>query len=60
MPKSTMSSEKDKQLVEEFLEESIITFQRDSLLKKIDEALDQHDEEAFRSLTEKLNALKAY
>ncbi len=60
MPKSTMSSEKDQLLVEEFLEETILIFQRDRLLKKIDEALDQHDEQAFRELTEKLNALKVY
>lgn len=60
MPKSMVSSEKDQQLVEQFLDKSILNFQRDRLLKKIDEALDQHDEEAFRLLTEKLNALKVH
>ena len=60
MPKSSSFSEKDQQLVEEFLDETILIFQRERLLKLIDEALDQHDEEAFRLLTEKLNELKVH
>ncbi|AZV44130.1 hypothetical protein BAOM_3521 [Peribacillus asahii] len=58
MPKSKIANEKDQQLVEQFLENSIVSFQRERLLKKIDEALDQHDEEAFKSLTKKLHSLK--
>lgn len=60
MPKSSTSSEKDQQLIEEFLDESILSFRRNLLLKQIDEALDHYDEEAFRILTEKLNELKVY
>jgi uncharacterized protein YpiB (UPF0302 family) len=58
MPKSTASNEKDQLLAEQFLERSILYFQRDRLLKEIDEALDKHDEQAFKDLTEQLNQLK--
>ena len=36
----------------------MLYFQRDRLLKEIDEALDKHDEQAFKNLTEQLNQLK--
>ncbi|MFD6207314.1 ReoY family proteolytic degradation factor [Peribacillus sp. NPDC060253] len=58
MPKSTAANEKDQLLAEQFLEKSMLYFQRDRLLKEIDEALDKHDEQAFKSLTEQLNQLK--
>lgn len=58
MPKSTASNEKDQLLAEQFLERSMLYFQRDRLLKEIDEALDKHDEQAFKDLTEQLNQLK--
>ncbi|WP_110927622.1 ReoY family proteolytic degradation factor [Bacillus massiliglaciei] len=58
MPKSAEANEKDRLLVEQFLEKSLMYFQRDRLLKLIDEALDQHDEETFKRLTEELNQLK--
>jgi uncharacterized protein YpiB (UPF0302 family) len=57
MPKHLQISEKDKQLAEKFLAESIYTFQRDKLLKSIDDALDNHDHEAFLRLTKQLNSL---
>lgn len=60
MPKSMISNEKDQLLAQEFLEQSILAFQRTHLLQKIDEALDQHDEQSFRILTEKLNSLKVH
>jgi uncharacterized protein YpiB (UPF0302 family) len=58
MPKSTAANEKDQLLAEQFLEKSMLYFQRDRLLKEIDEALDKHDEQAFKNLTEQLNQLK--
>lgn len=57
LPKSTVVNEQDQQLVEMFLEESIVAFQRNSLLEKIDEALDRNDEATFRALTAELQAL---
>lgn len=58
MPKHLQISEKDKQLAEKFLVESIYTFQRDKLMKSIDDALDNNDHEAFLRLTKKLNSLQ--
>lgn len=58
MPKSTVSNEKDQLIVEKFLENSILSYQRSRLLEQIDEALDLHDEEAFQMLTKELNSLR--
>ncbi|MBM6619849.1 ReoY family proteolytic degradation factor [Bacillus suaedaesalsae] len=58
MPKHLQISEKDKELAEKFLVESIYTFQRDKLMKSIDEALDNHDHESFIQLTKQLNSLQ--
>jgi uncharacterized protein YpiB (UPF0302 family) len=57
MPKHLQISEKDKQLAEKFLVESIYSFQREKLLKSIDDALDNHDQEEFLRLTKQLNSL---
>jgi uncharacterized protein YpiB (UPF0302 family) len=57
MPKHLEISEKDKQLAEKFLEESIFTFQRDKLLMLIDDALDNQDQQEFLKLTQLLNRL---
>ncbi|MGG3160239.1 ReoY family proteolytic degradation factor [Geobacillus stearothermophilus] len=56
-PKQAQVSENDQRLAEQFLERSIYEFQRGRLMKLIDEALDRHDEEAFRRLTDELNKL---
>lgn len=57
IPKHLQINEKDQQLAERFLEESILSFQKEKLLKQIDEALDQQDFEKFMHLSEQLNTL---
>ncbi|MFC3882709.1 ReoY family proteolytic degradation factor [Bacillus songklensis] len=55
MPKNIQANEKDRVLVEKILEESILSFQRSKIMELIDEALDNHDEEEFKRLTDYLN-----
>jgi uncharacterized protein YpiB (UPF0302 family) len=57
MPKSNRSNEKDKMLAEQFLNRTLLTYQREKLLKQIDDALDQHNQKAFLALSDKLNKL---
>ncbi|AXI40005.1 hypothetical protein CX649_10315 [Bacillaceae bacterium ZC4] len=57
LPKDMQRNEKDRLLAEKILEESIKKFQKEKLLRLIDEALDAHDEEAFRKLVKQLNNL---
>ena len=57
MPKNIQISEKDRQIAEKFLVTSIEKFQREKLVKQIDESLDKQDEEAFIKLTEQLKTL---
>ncbi|MED4017307.1 ReoY family proteolytic degradation factor [Sutcliffiella cohnii] len=57
MPKNIQGNEKDRILAEKFLEESLNKFQREKLLRMIDDALDQQDKEAFAKLTEQLKQL---
>lgn len=57
MPKHLQVNEKDKQLAKKFLEESIFIFQKEHLLKRIDDALDRQDEKEFIKLTEQLKNL---
>ncbi|MFK2824205.1 ReoY family proteolytic degradation factor [Bacillus sp. B190/17] len=58
MPRNLRITEKDKMLAEKFLKEGIYHFQKERLLKAIDEALDCGDKEAFLKLTDQLNQLK--
>ncbi|OIK12297.1 hypothetical protein BIV59_09240 [Bacillus sp. MUM 13] len=58
MPRSTAGNDKDKILAEQFLENTILTFQKDRILKEIDVALDNNDEKMFKTLTEKLLKLQ--
>lgn len=58
MPKKLHINEKDRLIAERFLDTCLEKFQRDHLLQKIDEALDNHDQKTFLLLTEKLNRLK--
>ncbi|WP_409288950.1 ReoY family proteolytic degradation factor [Peribacillus sp. SCS-37] len=58
MPKNSFSNDKDKVLAEQFLENSLASFQREKLMQMIDEALDQQNAEAFHSLTAQLKKLK--
>lgn len=57
MPKNLHISDSDRLIAEKFLTTSIENFQREKLIKQIDEALDRHDKEAFTKLTEQLKAL---
>lgn len=58
MPKNLQISEKERLIAERFLADSIEKFQKDLLLQKIDEALDNHDEKMFLQLTEQLKKMK--
>jgi uncharacterized protein YpiB (UPF0302 family) len=57
MPKNLQISDKDRLIAEKFLSYSIEKFQKEKLIKKIDEALDRNDEKTFIKLT---NELKKY
>lgn len=57
MPKSLHISEKDRLIAEKFLSTSIKNFQREKLLRLIDEALDRGDKASFNQLTRKLKNL---
>lgn len=57
-PRHLSVNEKDRVIAEKVLEESIRTFQKERLLKEIDQALDRHDKEAFQKLTRQLQLLK--
>ncbi len=57
MPKHLHVNEQDKELAKKFLEESIHLFQKEHLLKRIDEALDRQDKTEFQRLTEQLKQI---
>ncbi|MBD8070237.1 ReoY family proteolytic degradation factor [Bacillus sp. PS06] len=57
MPKHLQVNEKDTLLAEKFLEESIHSYQKEKLLREIDEALDRQDPSEFQRLTEQLKRL---
>lgn len=58
MPRQAEISEKDKQIAERFLTDSIQRFQKEKLLKLIDEALDKQDKREFQRLSKQLNRLE--
>ncbi|MFJ5965088.1 ReoY family proteolytic degradation factor [Bacillus sp. NPDC093026] len=57
IPKDLYENEKDKDLAEKVLDHSIATFQKERLMKEIDDALDRHDQETFAKLAKELNLL---
>ncbi|PRR92971.1 MULTISPECIES: ReoY family proteolytic degradation factor [unclassified Bacillus (in: firmicutes)] len=57
IPKDLYENEKDKDLAKKVLEHSIATFQKERLMKEIDEALDRHDQETFNKLAKELSLL---
>ncbi|RFU68488.1 YpiB family protein [Peribacillus saganii] len=59
VPRNLPGNEKDKILAEQFLEQSILIFQRDRLMKLIDEALDNNDSDAFSQLAAQLAKLSS-
>ncbi|KOO49048.1 ReoY family proteolytic degradation factor [Viridibacillus arvi] len=58
MPKYLHISEKDRMLAEEILNDSMKSFREETILKQIDEALDNNDKEKFYELSALLNVLK--
>ncbi|TFE03078.1 ReoY family proteolytic degradation factor [Jeotgalibacillus salarius] len=56
-PKEIHLTEREKEMAEQFLSDSIAENQRSQLMKKIDEALDHQDKDQFRQLTEMLKSL---
>jgi len=57
LPKNLNSNEKDRVIAEKLLSDSLINFQRDRLMRLIDEALDQQDAKRFQELTNQLKTL---
>ncbi|MET3696106.1 uncharacterized protein YpiB (UPF0302 family) [Bacillus oleivorans] len=57
VPKHLQENEKDRIIAEKLLENSLKTFQKERLLKEIDNALDQQDRERFIKLTKELNRI---
>ncbi|MBL7245924.1 hypothetical protein B5V91_05045 [Heyndrickxia sporothermodurans] len=57
MPNLLHINDEDRIIAEKFLQQSIVSFQKEKLLSQIDEALDNHDISAFRKLTEQLKQL---
>lgn len=58
MPADMMISEKDRLAAKSLLENSMLEFQEQQILKEIDEALDAGDKERFFELSSLLHALK--
>lgn len=56
-PKEVHLSKKEREMAEQFLTDSINENLRHQLMKEIDEALDTHDKNKFRQLTERLKTL---
>ncbi len=57
LPENMAADKKYSFLAEMVLDESFTRFKRESILKRIDEALDQNDEMAFKDLSKQLNNL---
>jgi uncharacterized protein YpiB (UPF0302 family) len=57
MPNILQISDQDRELAERFLQQVSLNFQKEYLMKKIDEALDLHDEELFYLLSQQLRNL---
>lgn len=57
IPNHLQVNEKDQQLAQKFLDESLRSFQREKLLAQIDEALDKLDFDKFMHLSARLNSL---
>ena len=57
LPKDLFENKQVQGMAEQILEHAISTFQREKLLRDIDEALDRHDKETFEKLSRQLNQL---
>lgn len=58
MQKNIHLNEKDKELAEQFLVQSIRSFQEEKLMTAIDTALDNQDEKLFQTLSAQLKKIK--
>ncbi|AJD91295.1 hypothetical protein JMA_19780 [Jeotgalibacillus malaysiensis] len=56
-PKEIHLSKKEKEMAEQFLNDSIHENLKNQLMKEIDKALDEQDEQKFKQLTERLKTL---
>lgn len=59
MPKGASVSEQDRLLAEKVLNESLSSYQEETILNKIDEALDAGDKERFYELSALLSVVKS-
>lgn len=59
IPKYLQSNFGDREVAEQLLDASIMNFQKESLLRQIDEAIDEGNKERFLELTNELNQLNA-
>lgn len=59
IPRYLQSNYGDREVAEQLLDASMKGFQKETLLKQIDDAIDVGDKELFLQLTEQLNAIKA-
>lgn len=57
MPEHLQISEKDRELADQFLKDSIKSFQLEQIREKIDRALDQKDKEEFMRLSDQLKKI---
>jgi uncharacterized protein YpiB (UPF0302 family) len=58
MPKNASITEEDREIAEGLLKASLSAFQEESVLKRIDEALDANDREKFFELSALLHSIK--
>lgn len=58
IPSDLQTNEMDQLIAEQFLTRSIKKFNREKLLKQIDEALDRHDKVLFQQLAKQLKKLE--
>ncbi|WP_213423169.1 ReoY family proteolytic degradation factor [Bhargavaea massiliensis] len=58
VPEYIKISDKDRREAEQLLEESVLAFREEQLLRQIDEALDQNDKDKFFALSKTLQSLK--
>jgi uncharacterized protein YpiB (UPF0302 family) len=54
IPKHLRTNRELQHLADKITEEAVVVFQKRKLMKEIDAALDRHDQEEFKRLTEKL------
>ena len=59
-PMDQQVSERDRQIAQQLLNESVTTMTKETLMRYVDEALDANDEKQFLALSTMLNELKVF